>query len=92
MHLQRKVRQGGSGHYGQQPGEVTYRLEVFDNHPIAVIDGRRVVIDIGSPISIGNSELLEIAGLRQEQLSVHNICLVFVEIDLLHQASDSPCL
>jgi hypothetical protein len=41
---------------------VTCRLEVFDNHPIAVIDGRRVVIDIGSPISIGNSELLGIAG------------------------------
>jgi len=31
----------------------TYPLEIHDDHPIARIDGRRCLIDTGSPVSIG---------------------------------------
>jgi predicted aspartyl protease len=61
-HLQRKVHQGASGHYGQQATGKTYNLDLFDNHPVAIIDGQRVLLDTGSPVSIGNGSQLEIAG------------------------------
>jgi hypothetical protein len=62
MHLQRRVMQGRVGHYSQQLQEGTYRLDAFDNYPIALIDGKRVLLDTGSPFSVGNGERFEIAG------------------------------
>jgi hypothetical protein len=62
IHLQRKVQQGASGHYRQQLRETTYRLDLFDNYPVALIDGKRVLLDTGSPFSIGDGGRVEIAG------------------------------
>jgi hypothetical protein len=40
----------------------TYRLDLFDNYPVALIDGKRVLLDTGSPFSVGNGDRFEIAG------------------------------
>ncbi|WP_348263251.1 VWA domain-containing protein [Telmatobacter sp. DSM 110680] len=61
-YLQRKVRQGASGHYGQPLEGEKYQLELFDNYPVALIDGKRVLLDTGSPFSVGNGDRFEIAG------------------------------
>jgi Ca-activated chloride channel family protein len=62
VHLQRRVQQGASGHYGQQMPVGPYRLDLFDNYPVALIDGKRVLLDTGSPFSVGNGDRFEIAG------------------------------
>ena len=62
MHLQRKVQQGTGGHYSQQLHEETYRLDLFDNYPVALIGGKRILLDTGSPFSIGDGDRFEIAG------------------------------
>jgi len=62
MHLQRRVQQGAGGHYSQQLQPGTYRLDLFDNYPVALIDGKRILLDTGSPFSIGSGERFEIAG------------------------------
>jgi Ca-activated chloride channel family protein len=61
-YLRRKVRQGAKGHHGPSGASETYRLEIFDNHPVALIDGKRVLPDTGSPFSVGDGSRLRIAG------------------------------
>jgi len=61
-YLQRKVRQGASGETGPQIGGQSYRLDLFDNHPLMLIDGKRILLDTGSPFSVGNGDRFEIAG------------------------------
>jgi Ca-activated chloride channel family protein len=61
-YLQRKVRQGVSGHFGQQIQGEKYKLDLFDNYPVALIDGKRVLLDTGSPFSAGNGDRFEISG------------------------------
>jgi Ca-activated chloride channel family protein len=61
---QRKVQQGRSGHYGAPVREQRYELDLFDNHPVALIEGKRVLLDTGSPFSVGDGSELKIAGNR----------------------------
>jgi hypothetical protein len=61
-YLQRRVRQGGSEHYGRPIQGEKYKLDLFDNYPIALIDGKRILLDTGSPFSVGNGVRFEIAG------------------------------
>ncbi len=42
--------------------EKKHQLDLFDNYPVALIDGKRVLQDTGSPFSIGNGDRFEIAG------------------------------
>jgi hypothetical protein len=63
LYLQRKVHQGRGGHYHSQVDRHYYELQPFDNHPVALIDGKRILLDSGSPFSVGDGEL-EIAGKR----------------------------
>lgn len=62
VYLQRRVQQGAGSHYSPQPQEGTYQLDPFAHYPIALIDGKRVLLDTGSPFSIGNGQRFEIAG------------------------------
>ena len=62
MHLQRKSRQGGSGHFGDQIHGGTYGLDLLDNYPVAIVGNRRVLLDTGSPFSVGDGRRFEIAG------------------------------
>jgi hypothetical protein len=48
----------------------TYPLEIHDDHPIARIDGRRCLIDTGSPVSIGEQPLWLLGGQRALQREV----------------------
>jgi len=61
LYLQRKVHQGRRGHYQSQVDGQCYELQPFDNHAVALIDGKRILLDSGSPVSIGDGKL-EIAG------------------------------
>jgi hypothetical protein len=48
----------------------TYPLEFHDDHPIARIDGRRCLIDTGSPVSIGEQPVWLLGAQRALQRSV----------------------
>ena len=61
-YLQRKVRQGASRDNGPQTAGQSFRLDLFDNHPLALIDGKRILLGTGSPFSVGNGDRFEIAG------------------------------
>lgn len=48
----------------------TCPLEIFDDHPIARIDGKRCLIDTGSPVSIGEQPVWLLGAQRPLQRSV----------------------
>jgi Ca-activated chloride channel family protein len=62
IYLQRRVQQGTGGHYTEQREEETYRLDLFDSYPVALIGGKRILLDTGSSFSIGDDDIFEIAG------------------------------
>ncbi len=61
-HLQRRVVQGGSGHYNHPASAQIYQLDSKDGHPVAHVDGKQILIDTGSTFSVGDRIELEIAG------------------------------
>jgi Ca-activated chloride channel family protein len=61
-YLQQRVRQGASGQTASQAGEESYWLDQFDNYPVALIDGKRVLLDTGSPFSVGDGDRFQVAG------------------------------
>jgi len=61
-YLQRRVKQGKSGHFRDDVREAIYRLEPLDDYPVAVIGRRRVLLDTGSSFSFGDGSNFEIAG------------------------------
>jgi Ca-activated chloride channel family protein len=64
LYLQKKIHHGRTGHFGSESAKMVCFLEQFDNYPVAVIDGRRILLDTGSPFSIGNGATLDILGQR----------------------------
>lgn len=60
-HFQKPVRAGGRGDRSARtamPATEAHRLDQFDDDSIAVIDGKRVLLETGSPLSIGNGSSL----------------------------------
>lgn len=53
------TRQGASRQFSTKTH--VYQLDRFDNYPVAVVDGMRILLDTGSPFSVGNGKV-EIAG------------------------------
>jgi Ca-activated chloride channel family protein len=66
LYLQKKIHHGRTGHFGSgfAKTKMDCFLEQFDNYPVAVIDGKRILLDTGSPFSIGNGATLDILGQR----------------------------
>jgi Ca-activated chloride channel homolog len=60
--LRRMTHQGRTGHFGSDGDAESYELHPFDNYAVALIKGKRILIDTGSPLSIGDRTSLDIAG------------------------------
>jgi hypothetical protein len=56
----------------------TYPLEFHDDHPIARIDGRRCLIDTGSPVSLGERPLWLLGAQRSLQREVMGLTVAAV--------------